>query len=143
MNLANIQKKRFESPDNTLSFDKTRVELVKLGDSTVGRGTLEPGWSWEKCVKPTVKTESCRLAHTHYIVSGRLKVVTDDGTEEEFGPGEVGYVPPGHNSMVVGDEPVVMPDFTGLKNLPNAGQWSLNRYLVIQLHSLRPFSLTS
>jgi hypothetical protein len=115
--LAKVQKKRFESPDETLSFDKTRVELVKLGDSTVGRGTLEPGWSWEKCVKPTVKTGSCQLAHTQYIVSGHLKVVMDDGTEEEFGPGEVGYVPPGHNAIVVGNEPVVMVDFTGLKEL--------------------------
>lgn len=121
MNLSSIQKKRFESPDETISFDKTRVELVKLGDSTVGRGTLEPGWSWEKCVKPTAKTESCQLAHTQYIVSGRLKVVMDDGTEEEFGPGEVGYVPPGHNATVVGNEPVVMLDFTGLKNLPKTG----------------------
>jgi hypothetical protein len=29
-----------------------------------------------------------------------------------------GYVPPGHNSMVVGNEPVVTVDFTGLKDLP-------------------------
>jgi hypothetical protein len=115
--MAKMQKKRFESPDETRSFDKSRVALVKLGDSTVGRGTLEPGWSWEKCVKPTVKTGSCQLAHTQYIVSGHLKVVMDDGTEEEFGPGEVGYVPPGHNAIVVGNEPVVMVDFTGLKEL--------------------------
>ena len=118
INLAKIQKKHFESPDESRSFDKSRIELVKLGDSTVGRGTLEPGWSWEKCVKPSVKTDSCQLAHTQYIVSGHLKVIMDDGTEEEFGPGEVGYVPPGHNSMVVGNEPVVTVDFTGLKDLP-------------------------
>jgi hypothetical protein len=42
----------------------------------------------------------------------------DDGTEEEFGPGEAAYVPPGHNAMVVGNERVVMVDFTGLKDLP-------------------------
>jgi len=116
--MAKLQKKRFESPDETRSFDKSRVELVKLGDHTVGRGTLEPGWSWEKCVKPIVKTESCQLPHTHYIVSGHLKIVMDDGTEEEFGHGEVGYIQPGHNSIVVGNERVVMVDFTGLKELP-------------------------
>ena len=116
--MAKMQKKRFESPDETRSFDKSKVELVKLGDNMVGRGTLEPGWSWEKCVKPVVKTASCQLPHTQYIVSGRLKVIMDDGTEEEFGPGEAAYVPPGHNAMVVGDERVVMIDFTGLKDLP-------------------------
>jgi hypothetical protein len=119
--LAKIQKRLFESPDETRSFDKSKVELVKVGDTIVGRGKLEPGWTWESCVKPTVKTASCQLAHTQYIVSGRLKVVMDDGTEEEFGPGEVGYVPPGHNAMVVGNEPVVMIDFTGLKDLPKTG----------------------
>jgi hypothetical protein len=119
--LAKMQKKRFDSPDETRSFDKSKVELVKLGDNVVGRGILEPGWSWEKCVKPVVKTDSCQLPHTQYIVSGRLKVIMDDGAEEEFGPGEAAYVPPGHNAMVVGNERVVMIDFTGLKELPKPG----------------------
>ena len=119
--MGKMEKKRFESPDETRSFDKSKVELVKLGDNMVGRGILEPGWSWEKCVKPVVKTGSCQLPHTQYIVSGHLKVIMDDGTEEEFGPGEAAYVPPGHNAMVVGNERVVMIDFTGLKELPKTG----------------------
>jgi uncharacterized cupin superfamily protein len=45
-----------------------------------------------------------------------MKVVMDDGTEEEFGPGDVAVVPPGHNAWVVGNEPVVSVDFTGLKD---------------------------
>jgi quercetin dioxygenase-like cupin family protein len=60
-------------------------------------------------------------AHTQYFVSGRLKVVMDDGTEEEFGRGDVFYVPPGHNAWVVGDEPVVGIDFTGLKEYAKSG----------------------
>ena len=39
----------------------------------------------------------------------------DDGAEEEFGPGDVAVIPPGHNAWVVGNEPVVGIDFTGLK----------------------------
>ena len=62
--MGKMEKKRFESPDETRSFDKSKVELVKLGDNMVGRGILEPGWSWEKCVKPVVKTDSCQLPHT-------------------------------------------------------------------------------
>jgi len=43
-----------------------------------------------------------------------MRIRMDDGSEEEFGPGDVGYVPPGHNAWVVGNEPVVGIDFTGM-----------------------------
>jgi hypothetical protein len=112
-----IQKKSLDSsPDETRKFEKGKIELANLGDVTIGRGILEPGWSWEKCVKPIVGTNSCQAPHTQYFVSGRLKVVMDDGTEEEFGPGDTGVIPPGHNAWVVGNEPVVAVDFTGLKD---------------------------
>lgn len=41
----------------------------------------------------------------------------DDGSEEEFGPGDTAIIPPGHNAWVVGNEPVVGIYFTGLKGL--------------------------
>jgi len=44
----------------------------------------------------------------------------DDGTEEEFGPGDAAVIPPGHNAWVVGNEPVVRIDFTGLKKYAKA-----------------------
>ena len=61
------------------------------------------------------KTESCQLPHTHYVISGRLIVKLDDGTEEEFGDGDIAYVPPGHNSWVLGNDPLVILDFSGFK----------------------------
>ena len=45
----------------------------------------------------------------------------DDGSEEEFGPGDTAVVLPGHNAWVVGNEPVVGIDFTGLKNYAKEG----------------------
>jgi hypothetical protein len=39
------------SPDEVLNFEKEKIEIVNLGDLTVARVTLEPGWSWEKHVK--------------------------------------------------------------------------------------------
>lgn len=110
-----MQKKSMTSPDETRTFEKGKVELAKVGNISIGRGTLEPGWSWEKCVKPIVKTDSCQAPHTQYVISGRLRVRMDDGSEEEFGPGDVGYVPPGHNAWVVGDEPFIAVDFTGME----------------------------
>jgi EutQ-like cupin domain len=114
--MAIIQKKSLDSsPDETRTFEKGKIELVNLGEVTIGRAILESGWSWEKCVKPIVKTDSCQAPHTQYIISGRIKVVMDDGAEEECGPGDAAVIPPGHNAWVVGNEPVVGIDFTGLK----------------------------
>jgi mannose-6-phosphate isomerase-like protein (cupin superfamily) len=50
------------------------------------------------------------------MISGRMKVVMDDGTEQEVGPGDALVIPSGHNAWVVGSEPVVAVDFTGLKD---------------------------
>ena len=116
MTSKKIQKKSLNSPDETRTFEKGKIVIANLGDVTIGRGVLEPGWSWEKCIKPIAKTNSCQAPHTEYFISGRLKVVMDDGTEEEFGPGGTAIIPPGHNSWVVGNEPVVAIDFTGLKD---------------------------
>jgi hypothetical protein len=38
-------------------------------------------------MKPIAKTDSCQAVHMGYFVSGRMKVVMDDGEEMEFGPG--------------------------------------------------------
>jgi quercetin dioxygenase-like cupin family protein len=66
--------------------------------------------------KPLVKTNSCQASHTSYIISGRMKVKMDDGTEVEGGPGDTIIVPPGHDAWVVGNESCVMIDFTGAKD---------------------------
>ena len=114
---SKIQKKNLDSsPDDTRTFEKGKVEIVNFGNMTIGRAIFEPGWSWSKCVKPIVNTNSCQAPHTQYVVSGRLKVVMDDGTEEEFGPGDAAIIPPGHDAWVVGNESVVAIDFTGLKD---------------------------
>lgn len=110
-----MQKKSMTSPDEIRSFDMGKVMIAKVADTSIGRAYFEPGWSWEKCVKPIVKTESCQAPHTTYVVSGKMRIRMDDGSEEEFGPGDVGYIPPGHNAWVVGDEPFVGIDFTGME----------------------------
>ncbi|MGH9977695.1 MAG: cupin domain-containing protein [Nitrososphaeraceae archaeon] len=110
-----IQKKTMTSPDETRTFEKGKVEFAKVGNTSIGRASFDPGWSWEKCVKPIVKTESCLAPHTTYVISGKMRIRMDDGSEEEFGPGDIGYVPPGHNAWVVGDEQFVGIDFTGME----------------------------
>ena len=43
------------------------------------------------------------------------------GSEDEFGPGEVSLLPPGHDAWVVGEEPVVVIDISGMASYAKAG----------------------
>ncbi len=110
-----MQKKSLISPDEVRSFELGKVELARVETVTFGRATLQPGWRWSESVKPIVKTEYCEAPHCQYQISGRLRVRMADGSEEEYGPGDVGVVPPGHDAWVVGDEPVVVIDISGMK----------------------------
>ena len=38
----------------------------------------------------------------------------DDGSEQEFIPGDVSLIPPGHDAWVVGQNPVVLIDISGM-----------------------------
>lgn len=117
--MSSIEKvltKSFHNPDEVRTFEKGKVEIVNLGNVIMGRATLEPGWSWSKCVKPLVNTNSCQAPHTSCIISGKMRVKMDDGTEFEGGPGDTAVIPPGHDAWVVGDEPCISIDFTGMGN---------------------------
>ncbi len=109
-----MQKKSLARPDETRTFDKGRVEMITMGGVTFGRATFEPGWRWSTCVKPVVNPNSCQNAHLGFQISGRMHVQMDDGTTLEIGPGEVCSIPPGHDGWVVGNEPVVVIDITGM-----------------------------
>ena len=61
----------------------------------------------------TLPTHSHPHEQTGYLVSGRLGVRTADGTEFEAGPGDVNWLPPGHDAWVVGDEAVEAIDWGG------------------------------
>ena len=109
--MAGLTSKSFDSPDETRTPDKTRVEVVDLGSVKAARMTAQPGWRWSECIKPVVGTESCQAHHVGVIVSGTLHVVHDDGTEIDAVPGAAYVIEPGHDAWVVGDEPVVAYEF--------------------------------
>ena len=112
--MAQMRSKNLAEPDELRIVDQGRLELVKLGGITFGRATFRPGWKWSTCIQPLVKTKSCEAPHLQYHVSGRLAVRMDDGSQAEFGPGEVSLLPPGHDAWVVGHDPVVVIDITGM-----------------------------
>ena len=105
--------KRFEEPDEVRTFEKGKFELVRIGGMTIGRATYEPGWKWSEHVRPIAKTDSCQAAHMGYFISGRMKVVMDDGEEMAYGPGDFAIMAPGHDAWVIGDEPCVVIDWQG------------------------------
>jgi len=109
-----METKNLSNPDEKRIFEKGQVELVTIGGVTFGRATFQPGWKWSTHVKPMVKTESCEAPHLQYHVAGRLHVVMDDGSEAEYGPGDVSLIPPGHDGWVVGNNPVVVIDVSGM-----------------------------
>ena len=113
--METMRLKNLSKPDETRDLPKTKIEVVNLGETTVMRATFQPGWEWSKCVKPTVKTESCQAPHLNYVIAGRMKIIMDDGTEKEMGPGDVAAIPPGHDARVVGNEPCTIIDFSAGK----------------------------
>ena len=112
--MAKMEVKSFGAPDEVRTFEKGRVELVKVGDVTIGRGIFEPGWKWSTHVKPLANTKSCEAPHFQYQIAGTMKVVMDDGTTRECKAGDVSLLPSGHDAWVVGNEPVVVVDFQGM-----------------------------
>lgn len=110
----------FGTPDEVREFPLGRLELVKIGGATVGRGTFLPGWHWAKSVKPIAQTESCEAPHFQYQISGVMRARMDDGTEFDTKAGDVVMLPPGHDAWVVGDEPVVVVDFQGMVDYAKA-----------------------
>lgn len=110
---AILQSKNLGTPDETREFDKGKMDVVNLGEATVGRAVFEPGWRWSECVKPIAGTDSCQVPHLGYVVSGRMRVRMDDGSEIEIGPGDAAVISAGHDAWILGDEPCVMLDFAG------------------------------
>ncbi|MFE7129838.1 cupin domain-containing protein [Streptomyces sp. NPDC057638] len=105
----------FDSADETRPFPREsgRLDLLDTTGGPVGRAVFAPGWRWSTHIKELAGTESCQEAHTGYVVSGRIKIVMDDGETAEAGPGDFLSVAPGHDAWVVGDEPCVAVDWTG------------------------------
>jgi hypothetical protein len=90
--------------------DHGHLDVVTLGDFTLGRGVFEPGWRWSEDVKPIAGTESCQTRHTGYCLSGTMTIRSDDGEEFTVQPGDVVLIEPGHDAWTTGEEACVLLD---------------------------------
>lgn len=113
--MSGLETKHFDTPEEKRPFaDKGAADVVTLGGKSVLKARFEPGWRWSEHVRPIVGTESCESPHFFYVLSGRLHVLMDDGTEGETGANDVTRIDPGHDAWVVGEEPCVVIDFGAL-----------------------------
>lgn len=111
--MSKAELKDFKLPDEVRTFEKGKLELVNIGDGQIGLMTLQPGWRWSEHVKPIANTDWCEAPHFQYQISGRLHIVMSDGKEFETSPGQVSWLPSGHDAWVVGNDPVVLVDWSG------------------------------
>ena len=114
MDAEKAEVKNFGKPDEVREFPKGKVEVIKIGNATIGKATFQPGWKWSESVQPIAKTKSCEAPHFQYHIAGTLIVKMDDGTELECKPGDVSLLPMGHDAWVKGNEPAVVVDFQGM-----------------------------
>jgi uncharacterized RmlC-like cupin family protein len=103
----------FDEPTETREFEKGRFETYVVGPMTLGRATYEPGWKWSEHVGAATGESLCQVEHVGLVLSGRAAVAMADGVERVMEPGDFFYVPPGHDSWVVGDEPYVSIHIVG------------------------------
>jgi mannose-6-phosphate isomerase-like protein (cupin superfamily) len=105
--MATISKKSFDQPDEIQAHEKLKSETITMDGLKIQRVTTEPGWRWSKHLKQVGGGDSCQIDHLIYILSGNLHVIMNDGKELEYGAGDMGVIPPGHDGWNTGNEPLV------------------------------------
>ena len=110
--MPRLQFKSFTTPDEERAFPLGSAQIVTLDETTIGLARWEPGWRWSTHLATIAGTSSCQMHHLGYAVSGRLRVMMDDGQEIEIPPGSVYEIPSGHDANVAGDEPFITLEWT-------------------------------
>ena len=94
----------FDHPTEVRTFEKGKFELFRVGPTTLGRASYQPGWRWSEHVGAAAGASSCQVEHVGLVLSGQAVAKMDDGREVVMRADDFFYVPPGHDSWVVGDE---------------------------------------
>jgi hypothetical protein len=114
--MAGLVKKRFESSEETRTFDKGKVDIVGVGELSVGRAVFEPGWRWSEYVKPLPAPIRARLRTPATSSRAGWRCGWTTATRSSTGRVTPFYMPPGHDAWIIGDEQCVMLDVTGMTN---------------------------
>ena len=110
--MPRLRAKSFAAPDDSREVPKAHFRIVKLDEVTFSHAVFEPGWRWSTDLAPTMGVSAMPIHHRGYTVSGRMRVVMDDGETIDLEPGSVYEIPPGHDAWVLGDEAWITIDTT-------------------------------
>jgi Adenylate and Guanylate cyclase catalytic domain len=113
--MSRTRSRNLDEPDESLAFDHGKVDWVVIADQTIGRTIQEPGWRWSTHIRPIDGGDWCQSRHVGAVIAGRMHIVTDDGDEFDFGPYDVIDLAPGHDAWVLGDEPVISVEWSGVR----------------------------
>ena len=127
--MAHLQRRRLSHPVEVRRFPLGHIDIVELDDVVVGRFVLEPGWRWSRDVGPIAGTTTCQYRHLGVVLSGVMQVEMEDGTQLRLEGGDVYEIPPGHDSVVVSDEPWVALDFAGSRTFAQTAETRDERIL--------------
>jgi hypothetical protein len=82
--------------------DVATTRAIDQGGMTIAFERLSAGVETAPLYKG-LPDDACQSPHWGYLISGRLRVVSTDGTEEGIAAGQAYYLPPGHNVVVQED----------------------------------------
>jgi quercetin dioxygenase-like cupin family protein len=120
MKSLSVVLKRFDDPDEVRTFPNGKFEVVHSGGMTIGRATYEPGWRWSEHVGSAQGASMCHVEHVGIVLRGCATAAMEDGSVIEMRAGDVFYIPPGHDSWVVGEEPYVSLHLMGAGDYASA-----------------------
>ena len=79
--------RNLEDPDESIRLPGIEEDMLEIAGMTVGRSMQEPGWRWSRDMRPFVGGEWCESHHVGYVLSGRQRIVLQDGTTFDVAPG--------------------------------------------------------
>lgn len=100
-------KKTSKSPEKTkhISLEEFPTDMGinhinEWGGMTVGVNEFPAGTDFAPMLEG-LKNNSCQVPHWGLILEGKIRHVYDDGTEAILKKGDIFYMPPGHNLIVL------------------------------------------
>ena len=88
-----------------------QVDVAPVGAGRVKRIIYPAGFRWSTHMQPIVGTDLCMHAHVGFLVRGHVQVRYADGCTADFVAPQAVAIDPGHDGLVVGDEPAVLIEF--------------------------------
>ena len=101
--MAGVESRNFDSPDETRTPDKTRVEVVRMGGTTAGRIPSSPGGAGRNASSPSPGPTVAR----HAMSGSSIRPTCDEARGRDRGRDRSGrgvLIEPGHDAWVVGDD---------------------------------------